>query len=301
MRLGKSWSGLLIRANGLGSSPWRSPRKRRLPRTVRRRGFVRPAFRFAGERRLSFVLGFRYSSCLQSKGKRLKSQAILRGFVLFFAKFCCGFERLFGRCSNPFCWLVAFEQVETLPTSEAASPLFRFQGSCLVFVLSWLQSKGKSCSRQVFREVFSAIFGGSFRAEKAEGILALHDDKGGMVLEPINASLEHSYNLASHVERLGLLEELPVFDDGVLFVCFNHTNNIQEKAARVKFFVKFFQKTFAPLPVPLPLLWIQKKENCAARPGGWFFSISKLISIIFKLHWVTCVGKQRGAPYVLYN
>jgi len=122
-----------------------------------------------------------------------------------------------------------------------------------------------------------------------------------MALEPINASLKHSYNLASHVERLGLLKELSVFDDGVLFVCFNHTNNIQEKAARVKFFVKFFQKTFTPLPVPLPLLWIQKKENCAARPGGWFSSISNFISIIFKLHWVTWGGKQRGAPYVLYN
>jgi len=166
---------------------------------------------------------------------------------------------------------------------------------------SCLQSKGKRLGSQAIRKLFLVIFCDSFRAEKAEGILALHDDKGGMALEPINASLKHSYNLASHVERLGLLKELSVFDDGVLFVCFNHTNNIQEKAARVKFFVKFFQKTFTPpTGPPPPFMDSKKRELCSTAGGVVFFNI-KFDFYHFQITLGYVGGKQRGAPYVLYN
>ena len=194
MRLGKSWSGLPIRANGLGSSPWRSPRKRRLPRTVRRRGFVRPAFRFAGERSLSFVLGFRYYSCLQSKGKRLPCQ--------------------------------------------------------------------------VFREVFSAIFCDSFGAEKAEGILALHDDKGGMSLEPVNPGFVHANDALGKVKGLGLLKELSVFKNGVLFVV-NHEDNLKENGAKVKptgqlFSKKLFTKRW-PIQSPKLHFSLDRIGRCPER------------------------------------
>ena len=86
---------------------------------------------------------------------------------------------------------------------------------------------------QVFREVFLAIPGDTFRAEKAESILALHDDKGGVVLEPVNPGFVHANDALCKVKRFSLLEELSVFDDGVLFVV-NHANNIAQNGAKVK-------------------------------------------------------------------